>query len=279
LTSFVPAPRLLVSVRDVAEARAAAAGGADIIDFKDPARGPLGRADFEVISAAASALQKDERPLRTPLSAALGEVREIPDWIDACHRHLPAPMKWLKLGLSGMAKSADWVDEWLQARFAIEQRLTQPVRWVAVAYADVAAAMSPSIDAVLAAAAHTGCAGLLIDTYDKSGGRLLEHLGQEQLRQISRRVHNRGLFYAVAGRLRASDLASLREVGADIIAVRSAACAEDDRQTAVDQYRVALLRQQIRALFGNSERGAQESINPLRASTPTPTAPAAGSEG
>src|SRR5205823_6162635 len=34
--------RLLVSVRGSVEARAAVAGGADVIDAKDPARGPLG---------------------------------------------------------------------------------------------------------------------------------------------------------------------------------------------------------------------------------------------
>jgi (5-formylfuran-3-yl)methyl phosphate synthase len=243
-------PRLLVSVRDVAEARAAVAGGADIIDFKDPARGPLGRADFNVIAKAAAAFRDDDRLLLTPLSAALGEVREVDDWLAACQQNLPVDVAWLKLGLAELRRSVNWVDEWLQARAAIEQRLKHSVGWVAVAYADVEAAESPPIDAVVAAAAETGCAGLLIDTYDKSGGRLLEHLGREQLSEISRHVHNQGLFFAVAGRLRASDLANLCNVGADIIAVRSAACTNDNRQTAVDRSRIAALRQQIHALDG-----------------------------
>ncbi|MEX0885938.1 MAG: (5-formylfuran-3-yl)methyl phosphate synthase, partial [Phycisphaeraceae bacterium] len=37
-------PGLLVSVRNVAEARAAMAGGADVIDIKEPAAGALGAA-------------------------------------------------------------------------------------------------------------------------------------------------------------------------------------------------------------------------------------------
>ena len=41
--------RLLVSVRSAAEARTALAGGADVIDVKEPAHGSLGRASTEVI--------------------------------------------------------------------------------------------------------------------------------------------------------------------------------------------------------------------------------------
>ena len=43
--------RLLVSVRSVEEAEAALAGGADLIDVKEPTRGSLGRADDAVIAA------------------------------------------------------------------------------------------------------------------------------------------------------------------------------------------------------------------------------------
>ena len=36
-------PQLLVSVRNATEAAAAVLGGADILDVKEPANGPLGR--------------------------------------------------------------------------------------------------------------------------------------------------------------------------------------------------------------------------------------------
>ncbi len=41
--------RLLVSVRSAAEAEIALVGGAALIDVKEPARGALGMADFQVI--------------------------------------------------------------------------------------------------------------------------------------------------------------------------------------------------------------------------------------
>ena len=49
-------PGLLVSVRSVAEAQEAVAGGAAIIDVKEPSRGPLGRADAGVTAAIAEAV-------------------------------------------------------------------------------------------------------------------------------------------------------------------------------------------------------------------------------
>src|SRR5436853_4004631 len=60
-------PQLLVSVRDVAEAMSARAGGADVIDIKEPKRGPLGRADDAVVSAVRNAVGHD-----CLVSAALG---------------------------------------------------------------------------------------------------------------------------------------------------------------------------------------------------------------
>lgn len=41
--------RLLVSVRDAGEARAALAGGAEIVDAKDPARGSIGAVSPEAL--------------------------------------------------------------------------------------------------------------------------------------------------------------------------------------------------------------------------------------
>ena len=62
--------RLLVSVRSAEEVSAALAGGADIIDAKEPARGSLGRVTPAVLSAIAA---------RTPASVPLS-VRPTPPY-------------------------------------------------------------------------------------------------------------------------------------------------------------------------------------------------------
>src|SRR6478735_1969877 len=65
-------PGLLVSVRSAAEALAALAGGADVIDVKEPNRGSLGAADDETISDIVRAVAG-----RAPVSAALGELVDL----------------------------------------------------------------------------------------------------------------------------------------------------------------------------------------------------------
>ncbi|MCA9117486.1 MAG: hypothetical protein KDA79_20590, partial [Planctomycetaceae bacterium] len=102
-----PGPHLLVSVRNVAEAREAVTGGCRILDIKDPDAGSLGMAplaEIEQISAwlmqqtppdpalltsaisghsadaASAANRASEIPPSTaiPLSVALGELTEWP---------------------------------------------------------------------------------------------------------------------------------------------------------------------------------------------------------
>ncbi|MFM7109040.1 MAG: (5-formylfuran-3-yl)methyl phosphate synthase, partial [Planctomycetaceae bacterium] len=60
---------LLVSVRDAAEAIEAVAGGAAIVDVKDPARGPLGGPSPAVAAAVAAVVAG-----RTPWPLACGEL-------------------------------------------------------------------------------------------------------------------------------------------------------------------------------------------------------------
>src|SRR5207237_9523523 len=63
--------RLLVSVRGPLEARAALAGGADVIDAKDPACGALGAVSAERLAA----IRRTVGAAR-PVSAALGDARD-----------------------------------------------------------------------------------------------------------------------------------------------------------------------------------------------------------
>ena len=117
-------PRLLVSVRSVEEALDALAGGASIIDIKEPARGPLGRADTEVWQAIRETL-----PVGVCLSVALGE---LPEWT-----HQPDPdrsdfagISYRKLGLAGVGP--DWKVVWAELR----ERWSEGPAWVAVVYSD-----------------------------------------------------------------------------------------------------------------------------------------------
>ncbi len=253
-------PQLLVSVRSVEEARSAIDGGADIIDVKDPDRGSLGCADADVIAALASLSEfgpefdPELRPEATPqgggsclpLSVALGEVHEF-NSTDALA--LPRTVAYAKLGIARLRGENDWADRWLSVRKAFDRRAASPVGWIAVIYADAEQAQSPSAAEIIEAAATTGCVGVLVDTYSKTGGQLLDYVPPPSLAQWARTAQGKNLLFAVAGRLSLVDLPLLSSVSPDIIAVRSAACEGADRLTSVRRDRVANFRRAIASVM------------------------------
>jgi uncharacterized protein (UPF0264 family) len=240
-------PQLLVSVRTPEEARTALAGGADIIDIKDPDRGSLGRALPGVIEAVAS-LTGQMTP-ETLLSVALGEVRET---LTDPALNLPSPLRLLpnitfaKLGLAQLRDERDWVARWVRARERISSSTCAKLKWIGVIYADAETAQTPPALEVIDAAAATGCAGLLVDTFFKGNGRLLDHASPADLAGWARLARASGLKFAVAGRLSADDLPHLSTVGADIIAVRSAVCHGGDRRGTVCADAIAQFKRAVR---------------------------------
>ena len=230
---------LLVSVRSADEVEAALAGGADIIDAKDPARGSLGAVTPDVLAAVAARV-----PEPVPLSVALGdpaaagEVRRAIEGTAFLQRSAPV---YLKLGFAGVP--AGPVQSLLEAAVDGASHATSPRIVVAVAYADHAAAAAPPVDTVVSAARASGVAGLLVDTWGKDGRGLLEHLSLNRLAAVAERAASAGLFLALAGSL---DRSAIRRVApiADIIGVRGAAC-RGGRQGMVDAALVADLRRAL----------------------------------
>jgi uncharacterized protein (UPF0264 family) len=247
--------QLLVSVRDTAEARAALDGGADWIDLKEPANGPLG--------AVAATVARDVAGIvagRASLSAAAGELI---DWPHSVARDLlnVEGISQLKLGLSGVDDVGDWRHLWKTAQREIAAAGKD---LVAVAYADAATARPPAPFDVLEAAAAANARWLLIDTFDKSAGMLLELFDGTQLRALFERAQSLGLTTAAAGRLTPAAIEALPLEVVDIVAVRSAACG-GDRRGVVNTLSVAALRELLNvseASRGACPRGLHAPQNP-----------------
>lgn len=266
-------PRLLVSVRSAEEALAAIEGGADILDVKEPIHGSLGMANIEVIAAIARQVEDDNRSFRwfegggdlrsgsvrgqetraqhrvgaqhIPLSVALGEVI---DWRDRDEvPALPESVTFAKLGMSRLAQSNRWYEEWLRVRERFDQRNSSHFKWVAVAYADAELATSPPIHTILEEAIATNCSGLLIDTFTKTGLTLTDCCDITVLRDLAERCHSAGLFLALAGRLSRESLPELNGIPADVLAIRSAACEDADRTAQVSARAIASFRDAMQA--------------------------------
>jgi uncharacterized protein (UPF0264 family) len=238
--------RLMVSVRDAAEARAALVGGAELIDVKEPLRGPLGRADSQAIADVVQCVSG-----RVPVSAALGELLEADGFADhAVPVELPARLSFAKLGLAGCEALSDWPDRWRAAMGALPQTIGR----VAVIYADRAAA-APPVDEVFEVAKQLTCRAALVDTFDKREGNLLDHWSVRQIERFIGRARNLGMLSVVAGSLTLACLDRVLALQPDVIAVRGAACA-GGRSGRVDGSKVAELVDRLKAeLAASALRG------------------------
>ena len=76
----------------------------------------------------------------------------------------------------------------------------------------------------------------------RTGADCCEWLDPEALTALVADGHAAGLEVALAGALRAEDLAAVRATGADIAGVRSAACRDGERTAPLDAERIAALR-------------------------------------
>ena len=129
-------------------------------------------------------------------------------------------MAFAKVGLAGAALDRGWASK-LESFWRGAPSTVTPV---AVAYADWQRAHAPRLEEVLELAKGFSCGALLVDTYHKDGGNLLEILGEALIRDLVESSHRVELRIVLAGSLRRSDMAVVSEMGADIIAVRGAVC-------------------------------------------------------
>ncbi|HEY1784304.1 MAG TPA: (5-formylfuran-3-yl)methyl phosphate synthase [Pirellulales bacterium] len=228
--------KLLVSVRDAAEARLAVDAGVDLIDIKEPHAGPLGAASAQVVAEIAAVVAGVR-----PLSIALGELRDFnPSLVPAV-----VGIRFAKLGLSLCAGRCDWPGHWRQALAALPAE-TAPV---AVVYADHSRARSPRARPILTQAVRLGCRAVLVDTFDKQAGGLLDCWSQDELEWFVATAHDEGLMAVLAGGLTLPAIERVLPLAPDYIAVRGAAC-KTDRSGQIAADRLG----QLVALVGGSEK-------------------------
>jgi uncharacterized protein (UPF0264 family) len=230
--------RLLVSVVSAEEARRALAGGADIVDVKDPSEGALGAPAPLVLSAVVEAVGD-----AAPVSVALGDQPGPPNTAALAARGAAAcGARFVKVGLRGVRELEDAV----ALMSAVAGAVAPDVAVIAAAYADAAALDPPALAPALlpALVERTGIAGALLDTFVKDGRGLYGWLSEPALANVIARTRAAGASFAVAGQLRPGEL---RRVDADIVGVRSAVCPGGDRSGSLDPLLVAAAVAELRA--------------------------------
>jgi len=208
--------RLLVSVRTLDEALLAADAGVDLIDVKEPARGPLGMADAAVRREIGQRLGQQHH-----LSAACGEL------LDLQHSRASVydPIDWAgyhfaKIGLADCAANQPWRENWLAWRGA----LPVWVESVLVCYVDWQCCGAPSDDDLLAFAVEAQVRMLLFDTWDKRGPGLCQLWQAADFLRVGQELQQAGISFVLAGKLELADVASLPQCGASYLGIRGAVC-------------------------------------------------------
>jgi len=218
---------LLVSVRSVDEVEAALAGGADLIDVKEPAKGPLAPAEAEVVAAVIAKVKN-----RVPVSAGLGEWS--PNAITDAHWHLELKINYVKWGLAGYSPRPGWGEDLLDTR----RELPVGMEMVAVAYADWERAKSVPPGEMVRFAKRFRFKAFLLDTWGKDNKTLFDFASPGEVADLIESLKRVDTIVAIGGSLKPEHVKQLKGAAPDYYAVRTSACAGGKRTGVIDAARV-----------------------------------------
>jgi uncharacterized protein (UPF0264 family) len=225
-------PLLLASAATIEDVDAAFAGGAGIVDLKDPGAGVLGACDAAILADAAA--RRGRLDPSRPLSAAIGPARD-PAAPQRAATAARLGYDYVKAGLDGVSDA----DEAVALLGAIVTALRaadgdadrgEPTgagrgttQLIAATYAEVTAA-ALGLDALPEIADRAGCRGCLLDTAVKNGRTLFDHRDAAALGRFVAAARGRGLVVALAGALGDAEVTRAAALRPDVIGLRGALC-------------------------------------------------------
>jgi (5-formylfuran-3-yl)methyl phosphate synthase len=218
--------KLLISPMNEQEASEAIAGGADIIDVKNPQEGALGANYPWVIKRI-----KELTPKSLEISCTLGEIGNLPGSVSlAALGAASLGVNYIKVGLNGI-KTPEEAIFMLQKVSRAAKEFNPKIKIVVAGYAEAEkiGTINPQLIPEIAQKSKVEVA--MIDTAVKDGKNLFDHLNSKQLKTFIDSAHGFGLETALAGSLRKQDLEVIYGLGADIAGLRGAACTNNNRFT------------------------------------------------
>lgn len=214
---------ILFSVINAAES-AQIMAVADVVDVKDPLKGPLGAPDVRVVADVIK-----EVGGAVPVSASLGDADfdNIAGHIKLAKTFADEGACIVKTVVSRLSPAnAEYVIK------SLRDAMPDRVKIVATAYAD-----EPPVEYLFdfaSIARRSGADGVLLDTTAKNGLSLFDHVDEETLRSFVAVSHTAGLFVALAGSLGVGDLARVARASPDYAGFRSAIASNGRGASGVD---------------------------------------------
>jgi len=214
---------LLVSLVAVSECSVFAdAGYPDFIDVKNPSAGSLGMPALNTIKEI-----RKKIPLAVPVSAAIGDARDDPSYYASlASMAVEAGANIIKVGLYGFANGKR-----IHAFLSHIRRENTAVPLAACLYADIAD--SRSVRDFPHMAAGAGMDICLLDTFAKTGEKLTDYIGKDELSFFTGLCGRFGILSAFAGGLEVEDADWIAQTAPDIAGFRGAVAENGRGETGI----------------------------------------------
>ncbi|HUV80566.1 MAG TPA: (5-formylfuran-3-yl)methyl phosphate synthase [Candidatus Bathyarchaeia archaeon] len=235
--------KLLVSPKDVEEAKAVIRGNADIVDVKNPKEGSLG-ANFPWVIRAIKELVEKEGVNGMEMSAAIGDFDYKPGTASlAALGAASVGADYIKIGLLKIKTRQEAID--LLSGVVKAVKGFDPTKKVVSAfYSDYKRINSISPFEITEIGKEVDIDVAMVDTGIKDGRSTLEFLSEEELKTFVSESKALGLDTALAGSLTFDDLPVIKEINPDILGVRGMVCG-GDRNAQVRAELVTELRRKV----------------------------------
>lgn len=232
---------MLASVVDPREAETAVRYGADIVDVKDvrTAFGSVGPSLVRTIVDVLGAHQ--------PISAVIGEPEMEPESVlRRAAAIADAGVTYVKVGLYPHPMRLECI--------TALRSLAARCRLIGVMFADHGADES-----LIKVMAQNRFAGVMIDTFEKSRGRLFDHLDIAAIGHFVDAVRSHGMMAGLAGSLEVPDIPRLLLAAPDVLGFRRALCANEDRTSGISPHALDI----VRGLIPKESRRMDAGVRPL----------------
>ncbi len=215
---------MLASVTSAEEAEIATRRGADIVDIKDVREG-FGVAEPGLVRDTVAVVAG-----RRPVSAVTGDMNMEPGAVLRNATVIAdAGAMYIKVGLYPDSKRRECV--------SALSSLAGRAKLIGVMFAD-----HGQDEALIALMAQSGFSGVMIDTFHKNGGRLLDYMDIAAIGHFTDEAHRHGLMAGLAGSLEAPDIPRLLLTAPDVLGFRRALCTDEDRTSHLSADAIDIVR-------------------------------------
>lgn len=236
--------KVLISPVSLDEARIVAQGGCDILDLKNVAEGSLGAQPPYRIREIVDAF----RDSGLICSATLGDLPQKPGTAGlAAYGCAMAGANYIKAGLHGSTSYREAL-EMMESITRSVRMAGDEIQVVGSGYADFRRFGGVHYRELVDATRDAGADVVMLDTAIKDGRTLTDNMSLDEIAEFIELGHEAGLLVALAGGVVERDVPELARLGVDIVGVRGAVCAANDRTGGITLERVRAFMEYVGSL-------------------------------